>query len=590
VSLDAWITLAVVAVTLVLLAGERVAPALAVLAADVALMALGVLPAGEALAGFSNPAPFAVAALYVVARGVEKTGALQPILHGGLSDASSTRGALARLLVPVAAASAFLNNTPIVAMVAPQVAAWAKRTGRAASRYLMPLSFAAILGGVLTAIGTSTTLVVSGLMQSHGMEPVGMFEITRLGLPVAVLGLAFLVLAAPRLLPVRSEAFEELREHAREFVVDMEVVAGGPLDGTEVGRGGLRSLEGVFLAEVRRAGESIAPARPSTRLLGGDHLVFVGRADHVLDLHTKPGLRSVHHEHAAAFHAAGHTYFEAVIGQASPLAGRTLKEVDFRRRYQAAVIAVHRAGEPVRAKLGAVTLRAGDTLLLLSDEDFRERWRDRIDFLLIAHFGGLAPTSSRQAWVVAGVLVALVGANVLGFLPILHAALLAALALVAGRVLTPAEAGRAVDLGVVVLIAGALGLGNALESTGLAATAADGIFAVFRGLGPPGVLLGIVLATLALTEFITNNAAAALVFPIAMAAAAGHGLDPRPVALAVAVAASSSFLTPIGYQTNTMVYGPGGYRFGDYARLGAPLTLLVAALITVLVPLLWDLS
>jgi di/tricarboxylate transporter len=268
--------------------------------------------------------------------------------------------------------------------------------------------------------------------------------------------------------------------------------------------------------------------------------------------------------------------------------GQTLKEVEFRRGYQAAVIAIHRAGEPLRAKLGSVPLRAGDTLLVLSDADFRERWRDRSDFLLIAHFGGLAPTSSAQAWVVGGVLLAVVGTSALGWLPILHASLLGALALVGGRILTPGEAGRAVDLGVVVLIAAAFGLGEALQVTGLASGAADALLSAFEVFGPSGVLLGIVLATVALTELVTNNAAAVLVFPIAMAASASQGLDPRAVALAVAVAASSSFLTPIGYQTNTMVYGPGGYRFWDYARLGLPLTLLVVALITALVPFYWN--
>jgi di/tricarboxylate transporter len=360
----------------------------------------------------------------------------------------------------------------------------------------------------------------------------------------------------------------------------MEVVAGGVLDGTEVERGGLRNLKGVFLAEVRRATETIVPARPSTTLLGGDHLVFVGRADQVLDLQNNPGLRSAEHEHVEVFHQAGHTYFEAVVGTGSPLVGQTLKEAQFRRRYQAAVVGIHRSGAAVRAKFGTVPLRAGDNLLLLADEDFRERWRDRPDFLLIAHFGGMAPTSTRHAWLVGAILLGVVGSSALGLLPILHAALLGAFALVGLRVLTPGEAGRAVDLDVVLLIAAAFGLGRALEVTGLAGAAAAGIFTTFDALGAAGIVLGVVLATLALTELVTNNAAAVLVFPVAMAAAQEAGLDPRAVALAVAVAASSSFLTPIGYQTNTMVYGPGGYRFWDYARLGAPLTLIVAVVVT----------
>lgn len=576
---DAWLTLAVLVVTLALLVSERVAPAVVVFGANILLLVTGVISPEESLEGFSNPAPFSVAALYVVARAVEKTGAIQPLLRRTMAGIRSPRRALARLLMPVVGASAVLNNTPIVAMVAPQVGAWAKQNGQPASHYLMPLSFAAILGGVITAIGTSTNLVASGLMQSHGMAPMGMFEITWFGLPVAVAGLVYLILCAPRLLPARGGAFTALDAGAREFVVEMEVVPGGALDGVSVDEGSLRGLQGVFLAEIWRSDEVIAPATPATVVHGGDLLVFVGQADLVLDLQNNPGLRSAQDRHARRFHGAGHAYFEGVVGAASPLVGATLSEVRFRSRYQAAVLGIHRAGEPVRSKLGAVPLQVGDTLLLLSDAGFRERWRDRADFLTIAAMDGLPPTSTRQAWLVGAVLAGVVAGNALGLVPILQATLLGALVLVGTRVLTPTEARRAVDLNVIILIAASFGLGRALEVTGLAQHVAEGIVAVFGGLGATGAYLGIVLAALALTELITNNAAVVLIFPIAMAMASAQGLDARMVALAVAVASSASFLTPIGYQTNTMVYGPGGYRFGDYARLGAPLTLLVVLIL-----------
>jgi len=583
---DAWLTLAVVVVVLALLMTERTPPTLAVLGGVVTLLALGVLSPQDALAGFSNPAPFSVAALYVVARAVEKTGAIQPLLRSTLEGVRSPRRALARLLLPVAGTSAFLNNTPIVAMIAPQVAAWAQRTGQAPSRFLMPVSFAAILGGVVTAIGTSTNLIASGLMESHGMAPMEMFEITIIGGAVAVSGLAYLMLFSPKLLPERGTPRDALESAAREFVVEMQVIPGGPLDGVQVEAGGLRSLQGVFLAEVRRGEEVIAPARPDTVLHGKDALVFVGRADLVLDLHNKPGLRSAEHKHAEAFHAAGHTYFDAVVGPSSPLVGSTLREAEFRSRYQGAVLGIHRSGAPVRAKLGAVRLHVGDMLLVLADEGFRERWRDRPDFLLIGHRGGLAPTSSGQAWLVAGVLAAVVLGNAFGLYPILQATLVGAILLVAMRVLNMAEARRAIDMDVIVLIAASFGLGRALEVTGLATMVATGIMAPFEAFGGGGALLGLLLATIALTELITNNAAVVLMFPVAMVVAETHALDPRASALAVAIAASASFLTPIGYQTNTMVFGPGGYRFGDYIRLGLPLTVLLVVVLIFGFPLL----
>ncbi len=584
-SAGAWLTLATLAVAVGLLVRDRVAPAVVILGADVALLLLGVIDAPAALGGFSNPAPFTVAALFIVARAVEKTGALQPLVRGLMGDGG--RRGLGRLLLPVAGASAFLNNTPIVAMVAPQVRAWAERTGQAPSRYLMPLSFAAILGGVVTVVGTSTNVVVSGLMSAEGMAPMGVFEIARLGLPVALLGIAYLVVFSHRVLPDRRAATRDFEANRREFVVNMRVQRAGPLDGRTVEDAGLRSLHGVFLAEVRRRDEVVAPAAPDTLLRGGDELVFVGRADDVLDLENRPGLVSAERRHAEAFHDAGHTYFEAVVGAGSPLVGKTLLEADFRRTYQAAVMAIHRSGEAVRAKLGSVSLRHGDTLLLLADDRFRERWRDRSDFLLVSHFGGLAPANRRQAWSAALVLVGVVVAAATGLLSVLEASVVGAFATVLLGILSPVEARRAVDLDVVVLIAASFGLAAAMRSSGLAATLAQGIVASFGALGPTGAVAGVVLATVVVTELVTNNAAAVLLFPVAMATADTFGADPRPYAFAVAIAASASFLTPIGYQTNTMVFSLGGYRFTDYLRLGLPLTLLVILALTVGTPLAW---
>jgi di/tricarboxylate transporter len=267
------------------------------------------------------------------------------------------------------------------------------------------------------------------------------------------------------------------------------------------------------------------------------------------------------------------------------LVGRTLKEADFRGRYQAAVLAIHRSGKRVDEKLGTVRLKVGDTLLLLTDRGFRDRWRDRTDFLLVSRLGGAPPAATRKAPLVGLIAFLIVLVAGVGLLPILHTALLGGMALLVLGVLTPADARAAVDLDVIVMIASAFGLGAALQVSGLADTLAYGLVAVFGSLGPAGVVLGVVLATSLLTELVTNNAAAVLVYPVAMAVAATTGLEPRELAMAVAVMASASFLTPIGYQTNTMVYGPGGYRFTDYVRLGLPLNLAVAAAVVLAVTL-----
>jgi di/tricarboxylate transporter len=586
---DAWLTLAIVGATVVALARELLNPAATVLTGLVALLVFGVVTPEQAFSGFANPAPVTVAALYVLARAVEKTGGLQPILAATLGRGSGTRSGLARLLFPVAASSAFLNNTPIVAMLAPQVTEWSQRRGLSPSRFLMPLSFAAILGGLITVIGTSTNLVVSGLLADHGRRPLGMFELTLIGLPLAVSGVAYLVAFGPALLPERRAPRGELTDGVREFAVNMTVVPGGPLHGRPVAEGGLRHLQGVFLVEIEREGELIAPVAPTTVLHGGDRLTFVGKADLIVDLQSTRGLVSAERDQLAEFDTVRHTFFEVVVGAASPLTGKTVREAHFRGRYQAAVVAIHRAGERVRAKLGDVRLRVGDTLLLLTDPGFEERWRHRNDFLLVSRLGGSPPAVTRRAWIAALVGLGIVAVASSGLLPILEAALLGAVVLVASGVLSPGEAGSAVDLNVILVIAGSFGLGAAMESTGLAARLAELLVGGFSGLGDRGVLLGIVLATLALTEMITNNAAAILVFPIALSTSEALGIEPRGLAVGVAVAASASFLTPIGYQTNTMVYGPGRYHFSDYARLGFPLTVWIVLVTVWTVPLLWPL-
>ncbi len=576
---QAWFTLAATLGTLYLLARETFGPANVMLGAVILLLIVGIISPDEAFNGFGNSAPITVAALYVLARAVEKTGLLQPVLHALLGRREGGAGSLARLTISSAGASAFLNNTPLIAMLIPPVTDWAEKTGQSPSRYLMPLSYAVILGGVVTLIGTSTNLVVSGLLDAKTGTPMGMFEITPIGLPVAVAGLAVMILTARRLLPERRPARRDVEQSLREFSMGMIVVPGGPLDGLTVEDAGLRSLQGVFLAEIDRGEELIAPVASSTPLRGGDRLCFVGRVDQVVDLHAIRGLVSTEERHFVGVDSARHTLFEAVVGVTSPLLGQTLKSANFRSVYQAAVMAIHRAGHRLNAKLGEVELKAGDTLVVLADPGFRQRYRDRNDFLLISQHGGNPPTAGRKAWFVALVLVFVVGVAGLGLLPMLQASLLGAAGLVAFGVLTAGEARNAIDLDVIIMVAASFGLGAAMENSGLAAVLADGIVSTFDGFGPLGVLFGIILATSLVTELITNNAAAALIFPIAWATATRIGADPRLFGIVVATMASTSFLTPIGYQTNTMVYGPGGYRFTDYTRLGAPVTIVVMVVI-----------
>ena len=583
---EAWLTLAVVVGVIVVLAREMVQPASAVLGGVIVLLLLGIVTPAQAFSGFSSEAPIIIATLLVLGRAVELSGLLQPVVAAIFGRVGNMHALIARLILPVGAGSAFLNNTTIVAMSAPTVIELARRRNLAASRFLIPLSYGALLGGVITTIGTSANLTISGLLVSQGLAPLSLFEITPIGLPVAIAGGLVIILLAPRLLPDRGDTRPEFVEGGRDFTVTMRVVDGGPIDGQTVEDAGLRSLRGVFLVEIERDGDSRAPVRPTERLLGGDTLTFVGRVDDIVDLQRMRGLISAEATQLDRLGHGTHVFYEVVVGF-SDLLGRTLKEVGFRGRYSAAVLAIHRQGQPVEAKLGDVRLHMGDTLLILADRGFRERWRDSRDFLLISPLSNALPPRRANAWLVGGIALAFVVVSGLGILPLLNAALLTAMALVATRAIDIGQARRAIDLNLVVLIAASFGLGAAVQSSGLAHVIADVLLAVFAGFGPIGALAGILLATIALTEVISHNAAAVLLFPVALATAAGLGLQPLPFVLAVLFGASLSFLTPVGYQTNLMVYGLGNYRFLDFPRLGAPVIAVVATVVLVLLPIVF---
>jgi di/tricarboxylate transporter len=581
---DAWLTALIVVLILVGLVASVASPSVLAFAGVVILLLVGVIDASEALSGFSNPAPFTVGALFVVARAISKTGAIRPLTQTVMGRTGYARRPLIRMMPPITAASAFMNNIPLVAMMIPEVTSWARKRGSDAALFLLPLSYGAIFGGILTLIGTSTNLVVAGQMEGFGLEPFSFFELGRVGLPIAVLGVAALIAISPRVLRRVRSPGATLAEATRDFSIDMAITAGGPLDGVTVEDGGLRHLTGVFLASVERGDSIVAPAQPNTVLRGGDRLRFVGRIDQVLDLQAMRGLEHADKDHIRELSLPGASYFTVAIGHDSPLVGMSLRQAGFRSKYQAAVVAIHRAGVRLDVKLGDVALRPGDALIVLTDAGFGRRWANRADFLVISGLGDEIEPVAPGRWRTLAVLGTMVVVAATGLVPILHAALAAALLMIVLRVLTPEEARQALDLDVLGVIAAAFGLATAVETSGLASVISDGLIEAMGRFGEIGVLAGVVLATVALTELVTNNAAALLMFPIAVSSAAAAGVDPRGMAVAVAIAASASFLTPLGYQTNTMVYGPGGYRVGDYIRVGLPITIIAVVGVVSLVP------
>ncbi|MFA9429690.1 SLC13 family permease [Egicoccus sp. AB-alg2] len=590
IGLQAAAAATILVVLMVVLARELISPAAAMVGALIACVLVGILPAEEAFLGFANAATLSIAGLFVLTRAVRDHAGIDGVIGRFLGDgAGGASGALRRFVPPVIALSGFMNNTPLVAAGAPVIRGWAERHGIAATKLLMPLSFAAILGGVLTLIGTGPNLVISGMLVAAGESGLSFFELTPAGLPMAIVGGTALVLLAPRLLPDRRTPHEQIAARDRDYTLRLQVLPGGPLDGSTVADGGLRDLPGTFLAGVARTPQGRRPAAPETVLAGGDELIFVGTIDAVRDLLARPGLVEAERAQTAVLDGNGHGLTEVIIGSTSGLIGSTLKQVSFRGRYGGAVIALHRASERIDGKLGTVELRAGDALLLLTDPGFAERWNGHRDFaLVIPHDAPTeSPSSRRYRWLTLGTFAGMVLLAATGALPILTAILLACAVLGVTRAISFSRAVDALDLDVLLIVASAIGLGNAMSASGLAGVLADGIEVAAAGTTIVLALALVALGTMVLTELLTNVAAAALMLPIAIDVAHRVDADPTGFAVGVALAASSSFLTPIGYQTNTIVYGLGGYRFGDYWRLGLPMAAISLTTILVVVPLVW---
>ena len=586
---EGLLTLAVIGLMLVALVLELFEPDVIVFGALGVLYVSGVLTAQDALMGFANKGLMTVVILFVVAYAMQSSGLLTAAAGRVMGDGSRPRHSLLRLMAPVVCFSAFLNNTPIVAMFAPTVRDWAIRKRLPPSKFLLPLSYASIFGGVCTLIGTSTNLVVSGLLQENGGGSIGLFELGLVGVPCAIAGVGYLLLVGYRLLPANPDLAEGLQAGGKQYLTEVRVEPRSPLVGGTVEQAGLRNLENLFLVEIVREGESIVPVGPTDVVHAGDHLVFSGNADAILDVQRTRGLVPCeeHQRYRELLKSGKGRILEAVVSHSSPMLSRTIKEGSFRARYDAVVLAIHRHGERIDSKIGQTVLRPGDTLLLLAGDDFLKQWNFSRDFYMITKLSD-APTLNRRKTVISvGALAGMVLLAATGVLDVLTAGIAATMVLLLTRCVTAIEARRSIEINVVVVIAAAFGISRALDKTGVAGYLAGFLIEAVEGTGPVGLLAAIYLATAVLTEVITNNAAAALVFPIAMAAAAKAGLNPKPFAVAIAIAASAAFSTPIGYQTNMMVYGPGGYRFRDFLKVGIPLNAMFMGVSLVLIPLFW---
>ncbi|MGC9327251.1 MAG: SLC13 family permease [Candidatus Hinthialibacter sp.] len=582
----AWLTLAIVLIIVGMLIFTRIAPDVLLVGGVTILLLFQVITPEEALAGMANQGMITVGVLYVVVAGVIETGGLAWIVDRLLGRPRSVVNAQMRLMPPVMALSSFLNNTPVVAMMIPAVKDWAKQFRLPVSQLLIPLSYASIFGGVCTLIGTSTNLVVYGLLIDNHQRTMGMFDITWVGLPAGFIAFGYLLLFGRKLLPDRQSAIGSLND-ARQYTVEMMVESNCPLAGKTIEEARLRNLPGMYLMEIDRNGYIIPAVSPQERLHVGDRLVFCGIVESVVDLQKIKGLKPATDQlFKLDAPPANRCLIEAVASDSCAIIGKSIREGRFRTRYNAVVIAVARNGKRINKKIGDIVLQPGDNLLLETHPAFFDQQRNSRDFYLISKVEGSTPIRHERALVAMVILIGMVACAALGVLSMLKAAMLAAGLMLITGCCSANAARRSVDWQVLLVIAASFGLGNALEVTGLAKAIAGNLIAM--GGGNPWISLAIVyFVTTAFTEMITNNAAAVLIFPIAFETALGLGVNIMPFAVAIMLAASASFATPIGYQTNLMVYGPGGYRFSDYIKIGLPLNILYGVVTVILAPLVW---
>jgi di/tricarboxylate transporter len=599
-TIEGYIVLGVIALTILALAKEVMRPGLVFFTSAVLLMSAGIISDQELLAGFSNKGMITVGVLFLVSEGIRQSGILNRLAQTYLPR---KRGKLvwmiSRVMLPVSVLSAFLNNTPVVIIFAPIIKKWSEKLNLSHKKFLIPLSYATILGGMCTLIGTSTNLVMHGLIIENGYEGFGMFELGKVGLFIAVAGIIYMSVAGNKLLPGKKILLNSKSSAAlKDYYYDVEIPENSNLIGLEINNSRLKELNKLMVRYITRNNELIDTQKGTFQIKANDQLLLAGKSDRLNYILSSDNLKLKGVDLVKNISKEQLKQYEAVISPRFPGIGKTIPEFNFYRHYQAVVLSIHRNGERITSNLDKLKLKAGDNLVLLTTDSFIQNWGDSKIFYLTSYIRDYRTTGTFwKKWLAFIILLIMITGATVGryfespaglTFDMFFFSVLAAMALIWLKIMPHQKYTKSISWDVLITIACAFAISKAMQNSGAAESLARTTINFSRDFGPVGVLAALYLVTALSTEVITNNAAAALIFPIALSAAQQMGLDPKPFFVVVTIAASASFATPIGYQTNLIVQAIGDYKFVDYLKIGLPLNLISFILSLLLIPLFWQ--
>jgi len=588
-SFHAYIVIIVITFMFISLYFDLIGPVFTFIIGILVMGLFGVLSPAEILHGFGNEQLLVILMLLIIGEIIRETNFFEHLFGKMFSQKKSYKGFIGRIYLLVASFSAFLNNTPLVAVMMPYVNNYAKKNSIPKSKLLIPLSYAAILGGCVTLIGTSTHLISNGMIEDQQVFPefthIGIFDFTYIGLPMFVIGFIYLLLMGDKLLPDRKDIVADFEQNSREYIIRTKISAKSNFAGKSIAEAGLRNLPGLFLMEVQRENEQIAPVSPSFVLDPKDELVFVGDTNTIAEMIN--GDNGLIIEEAGFYSKAAKVRMtEVVVSSNSALLGKTVKEANFRSKFDAAVLSIFRNGERLSGKLGLIQIKAGDVLLILAGKDFDKLKIDGHHFYTLNTIRELRQLKPIESITIFGGLMAAIALSGFGLISLFMALAILLFLLTLLKISSAKDLPGRIDYNLAVIIALSLALGTALIKTGLAERFANSIINFLHPFGIVGILSGLFISTTLIGSFISNKAAVAIMIPIGLLISKSMGIDPLPVTVLISQAAAASFLTPIGYQTNIMVYGSGAYKYRDFIKIGLPLTVLYG-IVSVLVVYYW---